>query len=128
MVYRTLACDDIDKICLVDQCKLLESEYGTSYTEKCLNNPDKTDEILAEAKRILVQEDWNKVLEWLEATGPPLIAAHLRTRDCLYLVQNLGSCLKPWCVYTGLSLHKHSSDHTQTCFRGPAMSQLSGHD
>ena len=62
-VFRTLACDDIVKISLVDQCKLLESEYGTSYTEQCLNNPDKTDVFLAEAKKILVQKDWNKVLD-----------------------------------------------------------------
>ena len=55
--FHTLACDDIDKISLVDQCKLLESEYGISCTEQCLNNPDKTDEFLAEAKKILVQKD-----------------------------------------------------------------------
>ena len=60
-VFRTLACDDIDKISLVDQCKLLESDNGTCYTEQCLNNPDKTDEVLAEAKQFLVQEDWLKM-------------------------------------------------------------------
>ena len=56
-VFCTLACDHIDKISLVDQWKLLESECGTSYTEQCLNNPDKTDEFLAEVKQILVQKD-----------------------------------------------------------------------
>ena len=51
-VFRTLACDDIDKISLVGQCKLLESEYEISYSKQCLNNPNKTDEFLAEAGRL----------------------------------------------------------------------------
>ena len=39
-VFRTLASEDVSKISLVEQCQQLECEFGTSYLEKCLNDPD----------------------------------------------------------------------------------------
>ena len=39
-VFRTLASEDVSKISLVEQCQLLESEFGTSFVTQCLNDPE----------------------------------------------------------------------------------------
>jgi hypothetical protein len=59
-VFRTLASDNIYRISLVE---FLESEFRTSLTEQCLNDPDGSAIILADAKDALVKRDWSLVLE-----------------------------------------------------------------
>ena len=53
-VFRTLAFEDVSKISLVEQCKLLESEFGTSFAAQCLNNPENAQLVLQEAKEALI--------------------------------------------------------------------------
>ena len=61
-VFRTLAFEDVSKISLVEQCQQLGCEFGTSYLEKCLNNPDNAHLTLREAKEMLISRDWEIVL------------------------------------------------------------------
>ena len=61
-VFRTLASEDVSKISLVEQCQQLECEFGTSYLEKCLNDPDNAHLTLRKAKEMLTSRDWEIVL------------------------------------------------------------------
>ena len=61
-VFHTLAAEDVSKISLVEQCQQLECEFGTSFLEKCLNDPDNAHSTLREAKEMLISRDWEIVL------------------------------------------------------------------
>ena len=57
-----LASEDVSKISLVEQYQQLECEFGTSYLEKCLNDPDSAHLTLQETKEMLISRDWEIVL------------------------------------------------------------------
>ena len=56
-VFHTLATEGVSKISLIEQCQQLESEFGTSFLAKCLNNPGNADSIIHEAKKVLITRD-----------------------------------------------------------------------
>ena len=62
-VFHTLATEGVSKISLIEQCQQLESEFGTSFLAKCLNNPGNADSIIHEAKKVLISRDWDIVLD-----------------------------------------------------------------
>ena len=62
-VFHTLASKDVSRISLVEQCQLLECEFGTSFVTQCLNDPENAHSVLQEAKVALVSRDWEIVLE-----------------------------------------------------------------
>ena len=62
-VFHTLASEDVCKISLVEQCQLLERDFGTSIFIQCLNEPENAITILQEAKEAVVSRDWEIMLE-----------------------------------------------------------------
>ena len=62
-VFHTLASEDVCKISLVEQCQLLECDFGTSIVMQCLNEPENAITILQEAKEAVVSRDWEIMLE-----------------------------------------------------------------
>ena len=61
-VFHTLAVEDVYMISLFEWCQFLESELGTTFTAKCLNDPENSSSIVAEAKEELVKKDWHLIL------------------------------------------------------------------
>ncbi len=57
-IFCTLAAENVHNISLVQQCQLLESEYGTTYMKQCLEDPQSVCSVLAEAKVEIVRKDW----------------------------------------------------------------------
>ena len=80
-VFHTLAAENVYKISLAEQCQFLESELGTTFTAKCLNDPENSSSIVAEAKEELVKKDWHLLLKSinshssLQHVSSPVIAS-----------------------------------------------------
>ena len=45
-VFHTLASKDVSRISLVEQCQLLECDFGTSFVTQCLNDPENAHSVL----------------------------------------------------------------------------------
>ena len=61
-VFRTLACDDVYKVSLVQQCRSLEQLFGTNYLQQCLSNPSEACLIVREAKVNILEKDWEHTI------------------------------------------------------------------
>ena len=57
-VFRTLASEDVYEISLVQQCRFLEQQFGTSYLQLCLENPSHACSIVRDAKEDILEKDW----------------------------------------------------------------------
>ena len=55
--FRTLAMDDIYQLGLVQQCRKLETHFGSNILMKCLNNPEYSRVIVKQAKKDLWSKD-----------------------------------------------------------------------
>ena len=61
-VFRTLASDDVYEISLVQQCRFLESFFGTNFLQLCLHNPPDALSIVHDAKQDILASDWEGTL------------------------------------------------------------------
>ena len=57
-VFRTLACDDVYNVSLVQQCRSLEQLFGTNFLQLCLGNPSEACSIVNKAKTDILAKDW----------------------------------------------------------------------
>ena len=57
-VFRTLACEDVYKVSLVQQCHSFGQLFGTNYLQLCLGNPSEACSIINKAKIGILAKDW----------------------------------------------------------------------
>ena len=61
-VFQSLAAIDPCSIGLVQQCKEMEVLFGTNFSDQCLNLPDDAIQIIQQAKPLLIEADWVRII------------------------------------------------------------------
>ena len=62
-IFSSLASVDVYSISIIQQCRMLESFFGTSVLARCLNEPSEARSILSNYKSHLITKDFKLLLE-----------------------------------------------------------------